>query len=82
MPDDSWTLEFAESLDDIRLQRPSSPGIRDAQEGFLASSKSFTERLNDQSPVVHAAYHSEAEAPIFRLITEITQRFRDGCRHR
>ncbi|HLY17885.1 MAG TPA: Gfo/Idh/MocA family oxidoreductase [Bryobacteraceae bacterium] len=30
-PDDSWTAEFAEFLEDIRLQRQPRPGIADAQ---------------------------------------------------
>jgi predicted dehydrogenase len=31
MPDDSWTAEFQEFLEDIRLQRPPSPGLHDAR---------------------------------------------------
>jgi hypothetical protein len=31
MPDNSWSTEFAEFLEDIRLHRQPCPGLQDAQ---------------------------------------------------
>ncbi|HTF72624.1 MAG TPA: Gfo/Idh/MocA family oxidoreductase [Edaphobacter sp.] len=43
MPDDSWTLEFAEFLEDIRLQREPVPGIRDAQAALRVIERVYEE---------------------------------------
>ncbi|MBS0350777.1 MAG: Gfo/Idh/MocA family oxidoreductase [Proteobacteria bacterium] len=34
MADNSWQIEFADFLEDIRLQRPSNPGLKDAYEAL------------------------------------------------
>lgn len=41
MADNSWEVEFAEFLDDIRLQRQPSPGIRDAIEALTVIEKIY-----------------------------------------
>lgn len=41
MADNSWDAEFAEFLDDIRLQRQPSPGIRDAVEALTVIEKIY-----------------------------------------
>jgi len=41
--DTSWDLEFAEFLEDIRLQRAPSPGLQDAQAALKIVEKIYKE---------------------------------------
>jgi predicted dehydrogenase len=41
--DSSWEMEFAEFLEDIRLKRPSSPGLLDAQAALKIVEKIYKE---------------------------------------
>jgi predicted dehydrogenase len=43
MPDNSWEVEFAEFLEDIRLSRTPVPGIRDAQAALRIIEAVYTE---------------------------------------
>ena len=43
MADNSWEVEFAEFLDDIRFQRDPVPGIRDAQAALRVVERIYTE---------------------------------------
>jgi hypothetical protein len=43
MADNSWETEFSEFLEDIRLHRNPSPGIRDAQAALRIVEKVYSE---------------------------------------
>ena len=43
MADDSWEAEFAEFLEDIRLQRQPSPGLTDAQAALRVIERIYQE---------------------------------------
>ena len=41
-PDESWALEFAEFLEDIRLNRAPNPGLEDAQAALTIVERIYT----------------------------------------
>jgi hypothetical protein len=50
MEDDSWAVEMAEFYDDIRLDRASGPGLKDAFEVLRVVEKIYAESGYDYRP--------------------------------
>jgi predicted dehydrogenase len=51
--DQSWALEFAEFLDDIRLQRPPRPGLSDARAALAVVEETYKQSgYRFESPVM------------------------------
>jgi predicted dehydrogenase len=59
MGDDSWQVEFAEFLEDIRLGRPPSANLADARAALLIVEQIYAQSRNPQ----YATRNTQYETP-------------------